>query len=192
MAPVVILAVLAGAVLLGRRRRQGDVDTENESAPEPETAMQDGSWNTAWGTPNEYDRRYPQAVVERPVPVSWDDFDPVFRTKLTAAFRAMEARGFDPVVFEAGRSQRRQAYLYGKGRPSFPGYGSTKGPIVTQILTAGKHGQYPAKAADVISRKSGWSDKAFYAAWGEEAKKAGLTWGGDWKTLVDMPHVEVP
>ncbi len=151
-----------------------------------------GKWNPAWGTPNQYDQRYPDAVVERPVPVSWDDFDPTFRAKLTAAFDAMMKRGFDPVVYEAGRSQRRQAYLYGKGRASFPDYGDGTARIVTQILTAGKHGVYPTKAADVISRKAGWSDKTFYAAWGEEAKRAGLTWGGDWKTLVDMPHVEIP
>lgn len=191
MAPVVLLAVLAGAVLLGRRRR-GDVDTENESEPAPTTGLAMGKWNPAWGTPNEYDRRYPDAKVERPVPVSWDDFDPTFRAKLTAAFDAMAKRGFDPVVYEAGRSQRRQAYLYGKGRASFPDYGDGSARIVTQILTAGKHGAYPTKAADVISRKAGWSDKTFYAAWGEEAKRAGLTWGGDWKTLVDMPHVEIP
>lgn len=191
MPPVLLIAAAAIAWAMWKRR-EGDVDTSNESPPHPDTSSQDGTWNTAWGTPNEYDRRYPDARVDRPVPVDFNDFDPTFRAKLETAFAAMQARGFDPIVFEGGRSQRRQAYLYGKGRPTFPGYGRAEGPIVTQILTAGKHGTYPGKAADVISKAHGWSSKEFYAAWGEEAKRAGLTWGGSWKTLVDMPHVEVP
>lgn len=146
-------------------------------------------WNTAWGTPNQWDTKYPTSDPSKPLTVDFDDFDPTFRAKLEAAIAAMEVQGFDPRVFEAARTQRRQAYLYGQGRTDFAGYGRT-GSKVTWTLDSSYHGKYPARAADVISKAKGWSDSAFFEAWGAAVKAQGLTWGGDWKSR-DMPHVQL-
>jgi hypothetical protein len=42
-------------------------------------------------------------------------------------------------------------------------------------------------AADIIDRQKLWKNPAFFAALGREAKKLGLTWGGDFG---DPPHIQ--
>lgn len=139
---------------------------------------------------------------------SASSLDPVFRAKLAKMTAALRARGFQPWVYETKRSQARQAWLYASGR-------SRSGGIVTNVSEVGAHGR--GTAADVIdgrphpTRKGervGWGTwsgddgdekaatmaRAYFEAQGEEAKKLGLIWGGDW-TLSgggsDEPHVEL-
>lgn len=179
-----VVAVAAVVVLLFRRRATADADTAREDgAPEADAV----AWDDAWGKPNEWDRRYPDARVDKPLAVNMDDFDPTFRAKLEAAFAAMQAQGFDPYVFEGARTQKRQAYLYGQGRPTFATYGRD-GNKVTWTLDASKHGAYPCRAADVISKTTYWSDPAFFTAWGKAAEAQGLRWLG---SIGDKPHVEL-
>lgn len=180
-----ILPVLAvGVVLLALLRKGRDADTAR-SDDAPEVAV--STWEAEWGTPNEWDRRYPGARVDKPLQVNASDFDPTFYAKLQAAFADMQAQGFDPYVFEGARTQQRQAYLYGQGRTTFKTYGRT-GSKVTWTLDASKHGTYPCRAADVISKTTFWKDPAFFEAWGKAAKAQGLRWLGD---IGDKPHVEL-
>lgn len=148
------------------------------------------TWHAEWGTPNEWDAKYPTADPTRPIPYNPADLDPTFRAKLDAAFEQLHAQGWDPRVFEGARSQHRQAYLYGQGRPSFPVYGRS-GKVLTQLLSASNHGSSPAIAVDVISSSQGWNNMKFFEALGIAVKAQGLNWGGDWKSLRDYPHVEL-
>lgn len=181
---MILPLVAVGVVLLYVvKRRQDDAHTQHEDGtPEVTTT----TWNAAWGTPNEWDKRNPQARIDRPLPFRWEDLDPAFAVKVKAAFADLEAQGFDPYVFEGARTQQRQAYLYGQGRPTFAVYGRD-GRAVTWTLDASKHGAYPARAVDVISKSTYWSDPKFFEAWGKAATAQGLRWLGP----KDQPHAEL-
>lgn len=181
---MIVPVIAVGVVLLALLRKgRTDADTsKSDDTPEVPTV----TWNDAWGKPNEWDRKHPSARVDKPLPVDWSEFDPTFAAKVRAAFADMERQGFDPYVFEGARTQQRQAYLYGQGRKDFPVYGRG-GDQVTWTLDASKHGAYPARAVDVISKSTYWNDRKFFEAWGKAAKAQGLRWLGP----KDSPHAEL-
>lgn len=172
MQPVFLLALLTGGLFMMKGKKK-------KAAPV--------GWPKEWGTPTVWDSAYPDADPEKPLPVKKEDIAP----ELWAAWIRIEAEmrrlGYDPVIFEAGRTQRRQAWLYGQGRPDFPG--GRAGNVVTWTLQS-NHPEKPARALDVIDRSSGWSDPDFFSNLGTVAKAAGLEWGGDW-SVRDLPHVEI-
>ena len=43
-----------------------------------------------------------------------------------------------------------------------------------------------------IDGKPQWKDNAGFIRIGVEAAKQGLEWGGNWKKLIDKPHVQLP
>jgi hypothetical protein len=187
MFPLVLVGLALVAVVL-RKRGSATDGSPSATASSSAEAVTAPDWNDAFGEPNGWDTQYPLADPAKVLPYSADDLEPDFRARLETVLSAMTARGLDPKVFEAGRTQRRQAYLWGQGRLDFPTYGR-EGSQVTWTLTS-NHGAYPARAVDVISKSKGWSDQSFFTALGEEAGKAGLTWGGNWKAR-DYPHVEL-
>ncbi len=97
---------------------------------------------------------------------------PGFARKVEQLFRAMRARGFDPILWEGMRSVARAKELAAKGTgiaDSMHSYGA---------------------AVDIVDRTLLWdAPKAFWAALGEEAQKLGLTWGGTFSDP-DKPHVQ--
>lgn len=180
-APLVIMAAL-GALLLTRRRASNDSPPATASVPVT-------GWNPAWGTPNDWDARYPGSDPSRPIPYDAANLDPVLRDKVAAIFLELEQLGYDPRVFEGARTQHRQAWLYGSSRLDFPVYGRA-GRWLTGTLSASNHGANPVRAVDIISRSRGWEWPEFYVALGAAAKRQGLTWGGDWPKR-DSVHVEL-
>ena len=164
-------------------------------------------WQPEWGTKNKWDELYPDVPANKLIPVKDEELDPGFKAKLDAAFAELKKinPAYDPIIWEAGRSQHRQAFLYGKGRPDFKVYGRA-GTQVTQTLNSGRHGIYPARAADVVSASKLWSWPEFYKDWGKVAVAQGLRWLGGSKTdtddgrtddqrakdaIGDNPHVEL-
>ena len=97
--------------------------------------------------------------------------------RVRALLRAMEARGFDPLLFEARRSPERQRWLYGVGRTH-----SLQRKPVTWTLRS-KH--LTGKAADIISKSRGWAHPAFFRALREESARVGLA-----TLAVELCHVE--
>lgn len=93
---------------------------------------------------------------------------------------AMEELGHPVMLTCTYRSPEEQDKLYAQGR-------TTSGRIVTWA----KGGESPHNhrmAADLMFVRS-----KYIGPWelvGLEAKKVGLVWGGEWKRLVDKPHVE--
>lgn len=86
------------------------------------------------------------------------------------------------------RTIQQQNQLYAQGR-------STKGAIVTNA----KGGQSPHNfgcAVDLCPLDANgdmnWNDPKGFAKIGECAKEVGLVWGGDFKSIKDLPHVESP
>ena len=173
---------------------EGSFDEETErrvsqSEQEMMSAYSKEGWNPAWGKKNAWDTKYGNVLPNKKITFNWGDLDPNLSSKLKDVFKEMEERGFDPIGWEGARSQARQAFLYGQGRPNFYLFGRA-GSQVTKTLDASLHGASPAKAVDVISKSKGWGDMNFFKNLGEVAKKHGLKWGGDW-AMRDYPHVQI-
>lgn len=98
---------------------------------------------------------------------------PTFAAKVELLFQALRARGEDPLLWEGYRTPARAIELEKRGtgsRKSLHSYGA---------------------AVDIVDSKLFWSNPKFFEALGQEAKKLGLTWGGDWKgDEYDAPHVQ--
>lgn len=117
----------------------------------------------------------------------WDLLDDAFRQRLLMSFRLLHDRyGYDMVLIEGYRSPQRQATL------------AALGPSVTRAGPFESYHQF-GLAADcaflrdghiVISEKDPWA-MAAYERYGQIAKTLGLVWGGDWRSLRDLGHVEL-
>jgi peptidoglycan L-alanyl-D-glutamate endopeptidase CwlK len=107
---------------------------------------------------------------------------------------AMNELGYHMVVTAGWRSAEDQAALYAKGR-------TLPGPIVTHADGAVKTSNHQAKAdgfghavdlAFVVNGLPSWDESLPWRLYGEMAKSQGLVWGGDWTSIVDKPHIELP
>ncbi|HVL66763.1 MAG TPA: M15 family metallopeptidase [Vicinamibacterales bacterium] len=117
------------------------------------------------------------------------DLDPLFDERLDRVLSALEAEGYRPVIKSARRSQEEQQALFRKGRNE---RGERIGPVVTELDGVTKKSRHQlGRAADVYFQQTTDHHKA-WARLGELARAEGLVWGGDWKSLVDKPHVELP
>ena len=97
---------------------------------------------------------------------------------------------YKPAIVEGFRTTKRQKELYAQGR-------SKPGKIVTgKNGTTNPSNHQTCLAADVAFLRSGvfrWDvPNDLWEYLGHCARAQSLTWGGDWKTLVDRPHIEWP
>ncbi len=130
---------------------------------------------------------------------SLQDADPKLRTAflaLNAEFN-QAAPGRSLVITCTYRSPEEQWALYREGR-SADGHVEDITRVVTQL--SGKpgheslHNVKPARALDVavvVGGKTTW-DYREYLPLGALAAKHGLEWGGNWHTLKDYPHLQLP
>ncbi|KAF1712516.1 peptidase M15 [Pseudoxanthomonas kalamensis DSM 18571] len=116
----------------------------------------------------------------------WERLDPEFTQKLLVVYKVMrEQYGYEMVLVEGYRSPERQNRL------------AAQGADVTRARGGQSWHQY-GLAADsaflregklVISERDPWAMRG-YQLYGQVAKQAGLTWGGDWRSIKDLMHVE--
>lgn len=112
--------------------------------------------------------------------------------KVLKVLKAMEALGFPMMVTSGLRTAEEQARLYAQGR-------TAPGKKVTNADGVRKKSNHQARedgfghavdCAFVVDGKPSWNERLPWAAYGACAKALGLTWGGDWRSLRDMPHLE--
>lgn len=118
---------------------------------------------------------------------NWDELNPEFRQRLLAVFKIMQEKyGYHMVMIEGYRTPERQNYL------------ANQGGHITNARAGQSYHQY-GLAADsafyrngklIISEKDPWAMRG-YKLYGETAREAGLVWGGSWKTIKDLGHVEL-
>jgi peptidoglycan LD-endopeptidase CwlK len=117
----------------------------------------------------------------------WELLDEDFRRRMLLVFKIMrETHGYEMVLLEGYRSPERQAQL------------AALGSHVTQAGAFESYHQF-GLAADCAFMSNGRivvSESNAYAARGYEllgsvARSTGLTWGGDWRSLKDLGHVEL-
>lgn len=105
------------------------------------------------------------------------------RLRLPELLERLRARGFQPRVISTWRSLATQAALVEQGLSKVPF------SFHNALRPDGRPG---ALAGDIVDARWWWGDgvvgspktagaASFFLALGEEAKKLGLHWGGDWK-----------
>jgi len=119
--------------------------------------------------------------------------DLIIRVKHVLA--AMAALGHPMIVTDGVRTDAQQVVLYAKGR-------TLPGRIVTNADGLHKRSNHQTKAdgygyavdctfLDATGVPT-WDEALPWNAYGACAKALGLVWGGDFKSLVDKPHIELP
>lgn len=115
-----------------------------------------------------------------------------FVGKAEDTFRGLRHEGVDMGAAPQGsfRSFPEQDALYAKGR-------TRPGAKVTNARGGDSFHNYGVAADIAFYNENGgitWPEGGDYAKlwtrYGEQAKKQGLSWGGDWKSITDRPHVE--
>ncbi len=130
---------------------------------------------------------------------SLQDADPKLRNAFITLSKEFEvvAPGRSLVITCTHRSPEEQWALFREGRNA-DGRVEDTTKVVTQL--SGKpgheslHNLKPARALDVavcIGGKTTW-DFREYLPLGALATKHGLEWGGNWHTLKDYPHLQLP
>ena len=111
---------------------------------------------------------------------------PEFAVRVRLVLAALVVRGFQPKIFYGWRSVEVQARLYAQGNSKvrFSFHNAQKSDGTPMSL-----------AADIIDSRYAWAIQAetsgFWKALGEEAKRQGLIWGGDWAGIRDWAHVQL-
>jgi peptidoglycan L-alanyl-D-glutamate endopeptidase CwlK len=118
----------------------------------------------------------------------WELLDEDFRQRMLVVFKIMrEQHGYEMVLLEGYRSPERQTQL------------ASLGSQVTQAGAFESYHQF-GLAADcafvnngriVVSEADPWAARG-YDKFGEVARSLGLTWGGGWRSIKDLGHVELP
>jgi peptidoglycan L-alanyl-D-glutamate endopeptidase CwlK len=121
----------------------------------------------------------------------WSKLDSSFALRLDQLFRAMAEQGLECVMIEGLRSKERARWLWGWGRKW-----GVPGRFRTKRDPASLEGHRIGMAADVWEIDDGRvvcppPADLFWRTLGGEAKRLGLVWGGDWKSLNDLAHVEM-
>ena len=92
-------------------------------------------------------------------------------------------QGLNVIIAQTLRDNEYQAQLYAQGR-------TKPGSIVTNAKTVSFHGC--GLAFDFCENVKGheYDDPAFFLSVAAIAKSMGFSWGGDWKSFVDKPHLQ--
>jgi peptidoglycan L-alanyl-D-glutamate endopeptidase CwlK len=123
---------------------------------------------------------------------------PTLQAKVLRLLNAMDALGHPMMVTDGVRTTAQQQALYAQGR-------TKPGKIVTYTDGVAKKSNHQAKedgyghAVDCCflvdidgdgPDDPSWDETHPWAWYGAIAKMLGLSWGGDWQSFQDKPHVE--
>lgn len=93
------------------------------------------------------------------------------------------AEGLNVGLFETYRSDERQKYLYKQGSTTLSSTGAHGFCIAFDIVVKDEKGNWTWDTSNKTTLNT-------YKKVGEIGKSLGLEWGGDWTTLVDLPHFQ--
>ncbi len=95
------------------------------------------------------------------------------------------AAGLNVLITNTVRDKEYQTYLYAQGR-------TRPGSIVTNGRTPTFHSDKAGLAWDFCRNVKGheYDDTAFFRKAAGIAKEMGFSWGGDWRSFPDSPHIQ--
>jgi peptidoglycan L-alanyl-D-glutamate endopeptidase CwlK len=113
------------------------------------------------------------------------DLRPRTQAKAEAFIRECEKAGLPVLIYSTLRDGEAQDAEYAKGR-------TAPGKVVTNAKGGDSYHQYGVAFdfAPLVDGKPAWGDAERYRKCAVIGKGVGLEWGGDFKTLVDMPHMQ--
>ncbi|MEC0110393.1 M15 family metallopeptidase [Paenibacillus taichungensis] len=129
--------------------------------------------------------------------------NPVIRQLGEALIERCYNRGVWVLITQGLRTYAEQDALYAQGRTVLYDSKGKKLPIVTQVKGGYSIHNFGFAIDFALLLKDGKSvswdtlrddDKDSLPDWSEvveEAKKLGFEWGGDWRSFVDMPHLQM-
>lgn len=93
--------------------------------------------------------------------------------------------GLNVLITNTVRDKEYQEYLYAQGR-------TRPGSIVTNGRTPTFHSDKAGLAWDFCKNVKGheYDDSAFFRKAAAIAKEMGFSWGGDWRSFPDSPHIQ--
>lgn len=113
-------------------------------------------------------------------------------TKVGKVLAAMEALGFPMRICQGVRTVAEQKALYAQGR-------TAPGSVVTNCDGVLRPSNHQARADGFghavdccFTQGDPFGEGQPWSVYGAAAKAVGLKWGGDFKTITDRPHVEIP
>lgn len=129
---------------------------------------------------------------------------PVLVEKVARILDAMQALGFEMGVTAGVRTVAEQQALYAQGRTA-PGDVVTNADGITHKSNHQPHDDGFGHAVDCafildlnadgivqLNEPFTWDAHRRWSLYGAMAEALGLTWGGRWQSIVDLPHVELP
>lgn len=121
---------------------------------------------------------------------------PELAAKVRDILEEMAKLGHPMMVTDGNRTVAEQQALYAKGR-TIPPIGK-KYRVTNADGVKKKSNHQDGRAVDCTflnaAGKPHWPSR-YLAPWdtfGARVRAAGLKWGGDFKSIVDLPHVELP
>ena len=117
---------------------------------------------------------------------SMGDLDPAFAKKIETLIKRMRGRGFQAKVGGTWRSAACQLEKFCMGRSA------KTSPMGRHVSVTGS-GKPMATAVDIIHQTGAYKPpegEKFWDELGKQARDLGLTWGGDWTSFKDRPHVQ--
>lgn len=114
---------------------------------------------------------------------SLDDLRSDVRANVETLLSLCRAQGMQILITQTKRDNEYQAYLYAQGR-------TRSGSIITNSKTTTFHGA--GLAVDFCENIRGheYDDVSFFRNVAIIAKAMGFSWGGDWKSFPDNPHLQ--
>ncbi|AXN39869.1 M15 family metallopeptidase [Peribacillus butanolivorans] len=115
-----------------------------------------------------------------------DGLHPIVREATEKLIEVCKEKDIDIIIAQAYRSIAEQNALFAKGR-------TTAGPKVTNARGGTSYHNY-GLAIDYCLKVDGkaiWTVNKDWRTVAEEAKKIGFEWGGEWKTFIDYPHLQM-
>lgn len=121
---------------------------------------------------------------------------PELAIRVEALIESLAARNYDVRVVQGLRTIEEQNKLFNQPRDGRDNDGDGRIDEADEKVTNARGGQSNHNyglACDLCRFKDGqpdWNDLAAFKVIGQEAKRLGLEWGGDWK-FTDRPHVQL-
>ena len=105
------------------------------------------------------------------------------RVNVETLLELCREQGLDVLITQTLRDDEYQAYLYEQGR-------TRPGAIITNAKRTSFHGA--GLAVDFARNVKGheYDDLSFFVNVATIAKGIGFSWGGDWRSFVDRPHLQ--
>lgn len=140
-----------------------------------------------------------ETLTDRSITNMKDGIHPTVKESALQLIRRAYEENIYVLITSGFRSMEEQAVLYGQGRESFvyngKDYGNPSKPIVTNAKPGQSNHNFGVAIDFVLVSEDGnraiWDVNENWKRVANIGKELGFTWGGDWTSFKDYPHLEM-